>query len=175
MNTWFRWIVATLALAVIFHLATVMTIPRLAMKTAHKRILKKSGARINTLLHSSRVTVDSRDVVKPSPDLLYSLCVYDVSEKPLRITAPVPDTYWSISFYQTNTDNFYVLNDRQAKTNPVNILLVGPDMTVPEIANAQVVVASTTRGVFLLRSLIMDESKLDDLIKIQRMASCKSF
>jgi len=173
MKTWIRWIVATLVLAVIFHIATVMAIPHLVMKTAHKRILKRAGSQVNTLLHSPRVTVDSRDVVKPSPDLLYSLCVYDVSEKPLRITAPVPDTYWSLSFYQPNTDNFYVLNDRQAKANPVEIVLVGPEMGAPNVANAEVVVAPTAKGIFLLRTLIMDEDKLEDLIKIQKKASCK--
>ena len=175
MKTWIRWIIATLVLAVVFHLAALQLTPRLVMNTAYKRILKRAGSQVNTLIHSPRVTVESRTVVRPSPDLLYSVGAYDVSEKPLRITAPVPDTYWSLSFYQTNTDNFYVLNDRQAKTNPIEILLVGPDMTVPDIAAAEVVVAPTTRGIFLLRSLIMDEGQLDDLIKIQRMASCKPF
>ena len=69
-------------------------------------------------------------------------------------------------------NNFYVLNDRQAKTNPVKIVLVGPDMPVPDITDAEVVVAPTSRGVFLLRSLIMDEGKRDDLIKTHTMASC---
>jgi len=71
------------------------------------------------------------------------------------------------------TDNFYVLNDRRAKTNPVEIVLVGPKMAVPNVANAEVVVAPTTKGFFLLRSLIMDEDKLADLIRIQKMARCK--
>ena len=81
--------------------------------------------------------------------------------------------YWSISFYQTNTDNFYVLNDRQAKTNPVDIVLVGPDMAVPHAENSQVVVAPANKGVFLLRSLIENEDKLSDLIKVQRLATCR--
>ncbi len=173
MKGWIRWIVATLVLAVIFHVATVMAIPHLVMKTAYKRIVQRAGSRANVLIHSPRVTVESRAVVRPSPDLLYSVCVYDVSENPLHITASVPDTYWSLSFYQTNTDNFYVLNDRQAKTNPVEIVLVGPEMGVPNVANAEVVAAPTEKGVFLLRTLIMDEDKLDELIKIQKKASCK--
>ena len=172
MKGWIRWIVATLVLAVIFHVATVMAIPHLVMKTAYKRIVQRAGSRANVLIHSPRVTVESRAVVRPSPDLLYSVCVYDVSENPLHITASVPDTYWSLSFYQTNTDNFYVLNDRQAKTNPVEIVLVGPEMGVPNVANAEVVVAPTEKGIFLLRTLIMNEDKLEDLIKIQKEASC---
>ena len=170
-----KWAAATFALAVVLHILTVAAVPRVAMLIASYRILNRSGAGVNTLLHAPRVTVDSRDVVKPSPDLIYSLGVYDVSARPLLITTPVPDTYWSISFYQTNTDNFYVLNDRQAKTFPVKIVLVGPDMSVPDIADAEVVFAPTNKGVFLLRSLIMDEGKLDDLIRIQRMASCSLF
>jgi uncharacterized membrane protein len=65
------------------------------------------------------------------------------------------------------------INDRQAKTNPVEIVLVGPKMGVPSVANVEVVVAPTTKGVFLLRSLVMDEDKLADLIRIQKMARCK--
>lgn len=118
------------------------------------------------------MTVDSRHAVKPSPDLLYTVCVYDVSEKPLRISATVPDTYWSISFYQTNTDNFFVLNDRQAVSNSVDIVLVGPDMALPYAENAQVVVAPTKKGVFLLRSLIEDENQVGALIKTQKLATC---
>jgi uncharacterized membrane protein len=173
MKSWFRWIIPTLALAVVFHLLTVILFPRVIMSLAFKHILKRSGSEINTLIHSPRVTVDSRNVVKPSPDLLYSICVYDVGEKPLRITATVPDTYWSISFYQTNTDNFYVLNDRQSKSNPVDIVLVGPDTPVPRVENAIIVVAFTEKGVFLLRSLITDEKKVDDLIKKQKLATCR--
>ena len=173
MKTWLRWIVLTLILAVVFHVLTVFLFPRVIMALAIKRLSNRPASGINTLIHSPRVTVDSRHVVKPSPDLLYSICVYDVSAKPLRITAPVPDTYWSISFYQTNTDNFYVLNDRQAKSNPVDIVLVGPDMSLPPVENTQVVVAPTNKGVFLLRSLIEDEDKLGDLIKIQKLATCR--
>ena len=77
--------------------------------------------------------------------------------------------YW----IETTTDNFFVLNDRQAKTNPVEIVLVGPQMDVPDGANAEVVVAPTSKGIFLLRSLIMDDDKLADLIRIQKMARCK--
>jgi len=173
MKSWLRWIGFTLGLAVAFHLLTVYFIPRGIMTLAMRRLSKRSAAGINSLVHAPRVTVDSRQVVKPSPDLLYSICVYDVSEKPLWIAAPVPDTYWSISFYQTNTDNFYVLNDRQANSNPVNMVLVGPDMAVPQIDNAQVVVAPTNQGIFLLRSLIEDEKKLGQLMKIQKLASSR--
>lgn len=64
---------------------------------------------------------------------------------------------------ETTTYNFYELYDRQTKTNPVEIVLVRPNMGVPDIANAEVVAAPTEKKFFLLRSLIMDEDKLKDI------------
>jgi uncharacterized membrane protein len=173
MKTWLRWILITLVLAAGFHLIALALFPRAIMALAVKRILKRSGAEINTLVHSPRVNVDTRNIVKPSPDLLYSICVYDVGEKPLRITAPLPGTYWSISFYQANTDNYYVLNDRQTKSNPVDIVLVASGQAAPNVETAEVVVAPAAKGVFLLRLLITDDGNVDDLVKIQRLATCK--
>jgi len=46
-------------------------------------------------------------------------------------------------------------------------------MAVPHAGNTQVVVAPTDKGVFLLRSLIEDEDKLGDLIKVQKLATCR--
>ena len=80
--------------------------------------------------------------------------------------ATLSGVYW----IETITDNFYVLNDRQAKSNPVEIVLVGPNMRVPNFENAEVVAAPTAKGIFLLRSLIVDENKLDELIEIQKKA-----
>ncbi len=92
---------------------------------------------------------------------------------PKRCVEVVYVYYWSISFYQTNTHNFYVLNDWQAKSNPVDIVLVGEGQSVPDVENAEVIVAPTEKGIFLLRSLITDEKKVDDLIKTQRLATCR--
>jgi len=105
----------------------------------------------------------------------YRLCVYDVAETPLRITAVIPDTYWSVSFYQRNTDNFFVLNDRQVKSNPVDIILVAKGRPVPNAENAKIVVAPTEKGAILSRMLITDEDKVNDLKKIQRSATCRPF
>ena len=33
------------------------------------------------------LTAQSRGIVLPSPDLLYSVCVFDVSQGPVRVTA----------------------------------------------------------------------------------------
>jgi hypothetical protein len=46
-------------------------------------------------------------------------------------------------------------------------------MAAPQVENAQVVIAPAKKGVFLLRSLIENEDKLSDLIKVQKLATCR--
>jgi uncharacterized membrane protein len=171
-----RWLIRAslvLALAAVFHILTIMFYPSgLLMALSLKQ--RKSGFRANTVYHAPRVTSASREVVRPSPDLLYSICAYDVSEAPLRIAAPVPDTYWSLSFFASNTDNFFVINDRQAQSKAVEVVLVGPGRPVPKATAGMVVTSPTRRGVALFRTLVTDESRVSDLVRIQRQAVCES-
>jgi len=171
MRRWLFRILATLALAAAFHVLTVMAFPR-AIMVAFDSKGKDLGWKVNELYHQPRVTADSRAAVRPSPDLLYSACAYDVSKTPLRISASVPNTYWSLSFFASNTDNFFVINDREVKANLADILLVGPGMSYKNPGNAQVVTSPSNRGVALIRLLITDEDRMEELTKIQRQASC---
>jgi uncharacterized membrane protein len=83
------------------------------------------------------------------------------------------DTYWSVSCFQQNTDNFFVVNDRQVKSNPAEILLVRQGMQVPDAGNAQVVVSPTNRGVLLVRHLLLSDDKLPELVNIQKQSLIK--
>jgi uncharacterized membrane protein len=173
MRRWLIRIGLLLMLAVAFHMATVMLYPTgrlLALSLKGKR----EGRKVNRIYHAPRVTAASRHVVRPSPDLLYSICSYDVSEAPLRITASVPDTYWSLSLYASNTDNFFVINDRQVLSKKLEMVLVGPDSDAPEGTTARVVVSPSDRGVALIRTLITDEATVADLQHAQRQARCES-
>jgi len=111
--------------------------------------------------------------VRPSPDLLYSICFYDVSKTPLQISATVPDTYWSISLFQNNTVNFFVKNDRQVQGKKVNFLLIGKDTSYTNAGNAEVIVSPTDTGVLLFRMLITDATKLSELLRIQKKTCCR--
>jgi uncharacterized membrane protein len=171
MRRWLFRLLATMVLAAVFHVLTVMAFPRVIM-AAFEWKSKDLGRIPNVLYHSPRVTADARTTPRPSPDLLYSMCSYDVSKAPLRISTSVPGTYWSLSFFASNTDNFFVINDQEVKENSVDILLVGPGMTYKNPGNAQVVTSPSNRGVALVRILITDENRVEELTKIQRQASC---
>lgn len=170
MRSRVKWIVATLILAGVFHLLSVMSVPYAIMIG----LSLKSRQPPNSIFHSEPVTAASRSIVRPSPDLLYSACGFDVSEKPLRITAPVPNTYYSISAFDMNTDNFFVINDRQVTSDKMEIVIKGPNASYTGNGKEIVVTAPSRGGVVLFRMLIEDRNKLDDLINIQKQATCSS-
>src|SRR5688572_4405526 len=91
------------------HFVTVWAAPYVLMDGAMKRI-SRNGALVNKWSHPPRTSVKSRTVVRPSPDLAYSACVYDLAEGPVRVTASAWDDYMSVSVFAHNSDNIFVIN-----------------------------------------------------------------
>lgn len=79
---------------------------------------------------------------------------------------------WSLSFFASNTDSFFAINDREVKADHLDILLVGPGTPDKSRGNARVVVSPSNKGVALIRILITDEGSTEELTRIQRQASC---
>jgi len=159
--------------AAVIHVAAVQYLPTLIMS----RVVSVAAGDANgKILFRDRVTSDSRQVVRPSPDLLYSICTFDVTRYPLKITTGAPtDTYWSVSFFAENTDNFHVLNDGQAQGKSATILLIGQGQKIPPQAETVTVVsAPTTTGLVLFRTLISDDARLAEIDQQRRVAKCEN-
>lgn len=159
------WVALTLVIAVIVHGATLVALPHFIMSQA----MSKMGA-INTIHHGRRVDETSRGVVRPSPDLLYSSCPYDLSAGPLRVHAPVPPgTYWSVSAFDADTDNYFVRNDRQSG-GVVDFYVVHGAAALPP--GATTILSPTRRGLLLFRTLINDGSHFASIDAARRLATC---
>tara|TARA_B100000678_G_scaffold259037_1_gene239036 strand:+ start:1470 stop:2021 length:552 start_codon:yes stop_codon:yes gene_type:complete len=128
-------------------------VPSKAMEKAIDRI-SENGQNINTWTHAKRTTAASRAVVRPSPDLAYSACAYDLSDGPVRIkVSPVEDiAYWSLSTFDGETNNFYAVNDLDAKGAGADIVLAreGADTSSCDLP---VVESPTDNGLALIRRL----------------------
>ena len=167
------WLLVVVIAAAIAHVAAVWAVPRAIMHVTWTRMAETGGT--NVARHAARATHDSRSVVRPSPDLLYSICVYDLGAGPLRVSAPVPpDTYWSVSAFAMNTDNFLVVNDRQAGTS-VDFILAGPNAAVEKPEGLSVFVAPGPRGLVLFRTLVADETRLAAIDEVRRKARCAPY
>ena len=172
MMRWIKWGVFVAVVAVAVHYAAVAYLPNVIMWRVTAALAAKG---VNTITHGDRPTAASRAVVKPSPDLFYSYCTFDVTRAPLKITTAAPtDTYWSVAFYASNTDNFFVLNDKQAKGQPATIILIGRSQVVPPQPEGTIVIsAPTTKGIVLFRTLINDDAREPELDRQRRAAKCE--
>lgn len=169
---WLRRAVGPLLVALAAHLLTVWALPRVIMWRLAAQATPDAAALVNGAFFPPMTDHTARRVVMPSPDLLYATCRMDLSQGPLRIQAdPKTPRYWSIALYASNSDNFFVLNDRQANGQPVDLWLVGPHSPVATDtgpAGARRVQAPSAQGLLLMRVLVSDYARDQGVVEAAR-------
>lgn len=169
-----KWIVGTvlgiIVVALLVHIIVVIQTPYIAMDMAEE----KFDIERNTLAHTGPPDENSREVVRPSPDLVYSICVYDVGENAILFTAPVPNSYWSISGYAEDTHNFFTVNNKDVKSNPARVLVVGEEIPQPDSENLFVKEAPSDTGIILIRMFVPDRDNIENLVQIQQEATVET-
>jgi len=142
--------------------------------TAASRILARDAW--NVALAAPPTTAESRTIVRPSPDLLYVACVYDLASGPVLVKAPHSPTYLSLSAFADNTDNFFAMNDRGPEGAGGLALLLLPPGTPdpqPDVApGARRVASPSRRGIVLARLRIDRPGQLAELLALQAQVGC---
>jgi uncharacterized membrane protein len=142
-----KYVIGALLAAIVAHFALVFATPRLLMNIAIERI---GADGYNTWRVSDRVTAASRQIVRPSPDFAYSACAFDLRHGPVVLSVAPWDTYWSLSLYGANSDNFFVIDDREARRG-VEITLMRRGQARER--NSRIIESPSTRGIALIRRL----------------------
>jgi uncharacterized membrane protein len=169
-----RWIRnACIVLAGALHVLVVWLIPRAITAVFLHRIAAEAG--YNQVVLPPLPTDKSREVVKPSPDLLYALCVFDLSAGPVRISAKPSQGYWSMALYARNSDNFFHLNDREVKGDRVELIL--SDAREDAALRARYPDAIHVHppgpvGLMLARSLVLDAHDIKAVIDARSSTRC---
>ncbi|MDZ4692172.1 DUF1254 domain-containing protein [Terricaulis sp.] len=169
MTGWGKYVVGALIVAIVAHIVAIHAAPRLRMNIAIERL---SADGFNRWTFAERVTPASRQIVRPSPDFAYSACAYDLSEGPVILAAAPWDSYWSLSLYAANSDNFFVVDDREAHYG-AEITLVQRGRPHPEGAS-QVVESPSQRGVALIRRLAPSPETYSAAANVAREDVCAS-
>jgi len=164
-----RWRAGALVLGVALasHAAGLVLVPRAMFESVVGRPF--AGGGINALGHRE-LPKPGMGAWGPSPDLLYSKCLYDVSNGPVRITTPVPESYWSMSVYAVNTDYVTVVNDRDLPDHRLDAVFALAGQATPD--GVRVIRVPTARGVALFRTLVADPSREAPLDALRREGSC---
>lgn len=172
-----RWVVPMLVGAVAAAVAwqgTLVATPFVLMKAAMKKIGQSaSNGRANVFAFGPMATADRQPIVRPSPDLLYSTCVFDLSQGPVLVRVePVPGHYWSLSIFDARTDVAAVRSDRDTGGQPAMLALHRPGQAVP--AGWAPVALGYDKGIALIRILLADKSEFAAIDAIRRKSSCSA-
>lgn len=87
------------------------------------------GAPVNQFVHAPAFpSPDSRDVVRPNNDTLYSLAWLDVSVEPVILELPeIRDRYYLIPLLDAWTNVFAAYSPRSSEPGPKTVAIVGPN------------------------------------------------
>jgi len=144
-----RTIAAILLFAYAAHAATIWAAPRLVMAFVMHRLAAQSG--VNRVVHAHALTASDRFIPLPSPDLLYSRCVLDVSRGPVDVSVTAAGGYLSLAVFDGNTDNVFVTHDNGQPGQIIRFTVAGPNDPTP--TSQAIVRLRSTRGLLLLRAL----------------------
>ena len=156
-----------LAGAVASHAAALVLVPRAIFSSVVGRPFEGRGT--NELGHRELPKPGMR-AWGPSPDLLYSKCVYDVTRGPVRVTTPVPEGYWSMSVYAENTDLVAVVSDRDLPERRLDAVFALAGQQTP--AGVRVIEVPTARGAAFFRTLVASPADEPALDALRRQGSC---
>jgi uncharacterized membrane protein len=104
---------------------------------------------------SDRPTAKSRAVVKPNPDLLFGVCVFDAAKGPLTIRMQQPSAYWSISLYGKDGSNIALFSRRDQLPATVSIK-VAENLPARTASGERAIAAGPGKSAVILRILPQD-------------------
>jgi uncharacterized membrane protein len=151
--------------------AVMIMTPDALMRFALDRVSKVGGP--NRFTHAPLATAASRAIVRPSPDLAYSSCPFDLSKGPLLIDAvPVPAPYWSLSIFDTHTDAVLVRNGIKSGHKPFRVAVLANGQSAP--AGYEPVRVDGTRGIALIRILVDDRGNFATIDRERCATICRA-
>ena len=124
----------------------------------------------NTCFHRRTPTVRPGGIRRGNPDVLPSTLAYDLSAGPVLVSGRTWPAYWSLSVYQHNSDNIFVINDRELDSDEFAIVLSEDPIEVAE--SAINVVSPSRTGLVVIRRLATRDSTMDALRANQDLMEC---
>ena len=162
---------STAAFAVGVHLAVIDRLPSFIMSRTFNG-LQDAGLTWNTWTVAPRISPRTQTIVRSSPDLAYAVCMLDLSHGPVHITAPMGPDYGSMSVFDDDTTNVYII-DLQGTGTPVDVIVATQSQDVSGIAaDISIVRLRSDRGLALIRRLAPDTELHETAAALVSQAHC---
>ncbi len=135
--------------------ATLVSLPGLIMDQALSK-LTPTESEFNSVIHFPMVTEHARSVVRPSPDIIYSGCRFDLTQGAVRVTLPSLDLdhYASISFFDDRTNHFHSVSNHDLDGRMGMISLVRASDLSDHSPTDHQIAAPSDQGLVLFRRIL---------------------
>lgn len=160
---------AATIVAVSSHIIVLYALPGIFMNKA-SQILKRSNVAENEWVLAPRSTPEIQPIVRSSPDLSYSACLLDISDRPVHIAAPRWGQYGSISIFDWDTNNVFV-GSLKGDGN-LDLIVAREGQDVSEAAEADIVYIDTKKGVAIIRRLAPGQEQFDAAARLTEESVC---
>lgn len=175
MIRWLASFIVFVAALFVGHQLVLDKTPGFIMKKA-MTVMKENGAQLHSFTLSARTTPQSQTVVRPSPDLAYSICPFDLSGgQSLLVQAGAYSNYGSVSFFDARTNNFATvrIGPEQTPGARFGVKLHPPGKRAADdnFAGPQIE-APSAKGLILIRRLAPSQAAYDEVAKIAVGDSC---
>ena len=168
------YLLIAIALAVTTFIATrgfiIKQAPQTVMATIEARIVAGAGS-WNACFHNPVYGPRKAAARRANPDSIISSMAYDLSDGPVRISGEVWPRYWSLSMYQQNSDNFFVINDQQLERSEFDFLLTHEGQSVDAAEGTQIV-SPSLKGIMLIRRFAASADDMPGILENQAAMTC---
>jgi uncharacterized membrane protein len=170
-------LLAGLLLAAAVHIVTILMVPRLAPQDAYRRFAGLGPDFRFDLLGTP--TPESAPLPGLDPAMRFAICRYDLSARPLEIHVGLEADYWALSLHDRRGQSFYVVNNRSADRDRLEVLLATPRQAaeirrvLPENQLGRLLVeAPDVEGFAVVRALVALPSEAESIEAKLRQATC---
>ena len=163
-----------IALAAVTFFATrnmvIQKAPVKVMSTIEARIAAGAGS-WNACFQNQVYGPRTNAARRANPDSIISSMAYDLSDGPVRVAGETWPRYWSLSFFQQNSDNFFVINDLEL-AGPYFDFVLALEGQDTEALGGTKVISPTAKGIMLIRRFAADASDMPGIIANQDAMTC---
>jgi uncharacterized membrane protein len=178
MTRWLLWLASGLLLGGIVHFVTILYLPNTATQNAYARI--SAVAPVNAIVPLPAPSAEKSILPLMDPAFAAAVCRYDLSESPIKLTAPVSPAYTSATFYTNKDVAYYAINDRAAGRKAIELELMTaaqkanlPDDEDVAAADRLIVESPSVRGLIVLRALAPEPGMLPAAVAALAGARCE--
>ncbi|MEP9352130.1 DUF1254 domain-containing protein [Xanthobacter sp. KR7-65] len=163
-------------LGAIAHIVSILAMPALAERNAYARLSEMMESNVLTMLADP--TPQQQVLPTMDPAFIAAICLYDLSQAPLKVRVPATADYTSVSFYTSEALAFYALSDQAAgRVIELELMTASQKAALPEdeeitAADRLVIESPTREGIVAVRAFVRERGMRDLVRRQLEAATC---